>query len=240
MGVSAVIAQGAEGGGHTGTVPTALLVPGVVRAVDGSGMVVLAAGGMRDGAGLAAALAWGAHGIAMGTRFLLTAESQVPDHVKAVYLESALGSTVVTTAIDGAPQRVIRTPFVDRLESSRGPARLVRAGLNAVRFARRSGTSPTSMLRTARQMHDTTELSWAQVAMAANAPMMTRASVVDGDLDAGILPTGQVVGVIDDLPTVAELVGGIVADADAALRRLCSEQPPSGGGGSGDPGPADP
>jgi NAD(P)H-dependent flavin oxidoreductase YrpB (nitropropane dioxygenase family) len=240
MGVSAVIAQGAEGGGHTGTVPTALLVPGVVRAVDGSGMVVLAAGGMRDGAGLAAALAWGAHGIAMGTRFLLTAESQVPDHVKAVYLESALGSTVVTTAIDGAPQRVIRTPFVDRLESSRGPARLVRAGLNAVRFARRSGTSPTSLLRTARQMHDTTELSWAQVAMAANAPMMTRASVVDGDLDAGILPTGQVVGVIDDLPTVAELVGGIVEDADAALRRLCSEQPPSGGGGAGDAGPAAP
>lgn len=222
MGVSAVIAQGAEGGGHTGTVPTALLVPGVVQAVHGSGMVVLAAGGMRDGAGLAAALAWGAHGIAMGTRFLLTAESQVPDHVKAVYLESSLGSTVVTTAIDGAPQRVIRTPFVERLESSRGPGRLVRAGLNAVRFARRSGTSPMAMLRTARQMHDTTELSWAQVAMAANAPMMTRASVVDGDLDAGILPTGQVVGVIDDLPTVAELLGDIVSDADAALRRLCS------------------
>jgi NAD(P)H-dependent flavin oxidoreductase YrpB (nitropropane dioxygenase family) len=231
MGVSAVIAQGAEGGGHTGSVPTALLVPGVVAATEGSGMVVLAAGGLRDGAGLVAALAWGAHGIAMGTRFLLTAESQVPDHVKAVYLESGLGATVVTTAIDGAPQRVIRTPFVERLESSRGPKRLSAATLNAARFARRSGTSLADLLRTARRMHDSSELTWAQVAMAANAPMMTRAAVVDGDLDAGILPTGQVVGAIDDLPTVAELIRGIVGDADAALGRLCA-----GGADPGGPG----
>jgi NAD(P)H-dependent flavin oxidoreductase YrpB (nitropropane dioxygenase family) len=229
MGVSAVIAQGAEGGGHTGSVPTALLVPGVVAAVEGSGMVVLAAGGLRDGAGLAAALAWGAHGIAMGTRFLLTAESQVPEHVKAVYLESGLGATVVTTAIDGAPQRVIRTPFVERLEASRGPKRFGAAALNAARFARRSGTSLADLLRTARRMHDSSELTWAQVAMAANAPMMTKAAVVDGDLDAGILPTGQVVGAIDDLPSVAELMEGIVGDADAALRRLCSGGAAPGG-----------
>jgi NAD(P)H-dependent flavin oxidoreductase YrpB (nitropropane dioxygenase family) len=224
MGVSAVIAQGAEGGGHTGTVPTTLLVPGVVEAVRGSGMVVLAAGGMRDGTGLAAALAWGAHGIAMGTRFLLTAESQVPDHVKAVYLESGLGSTVVTTAIDGAPQRVIRTPLVERLEGSRGPGRLTKAGLNAVRFARRSGIAPLDVLKTARRMHESTELTWSQVAMAANAPMMTRSSMVDGDLEAGILPTGQVVGSIGDLPAVADLLSGIVEDASAAIEALCSSR----------------
>ncbi|MEZ5237897.1 MAG: nitronate monooxygenase [Microthrixaceae bacterium] len=126
MGVDAVIAQGGEGGGHTGSVPTSLLVPGVVEATRGSSLVVLAAGGMHEGSSLVAALAWGAHGIAMGTRFLLTAESQVPDHVKDVYLRSGLNSTVVTSAIDGAPQRVIRTEVIDALESSRGPRRLVR------------------------------------------------------------------------------------------------------------------
>ena len=65
-GVDAVIAQGQEGGGHTGEVPTAVLVPQVTKAVD---IPVFAAGGITDGRGLVAAMAWGAQGIAMGTRF---------------------------------------------------------------------------------------------------------------------------------------------------------------------------
>ena len=81
-GVDAVIAQGGEGGGHTGTVPTSLLTPAVVDAV-GDRVAVVAAGGFFDGRGLVAALAYGAVGIAMGTRFLLTRESRVPDEVKA-------------------------------------------------------------------------------------------------------------------------------------------------------------
>ena len=84
-GVDAVIAQGGEGGGHTGTVPTSLLLPQVVDAV-GHAIPVLGAGGFHDGRGLVAALAWGADGVAMGTRFLLTAESRVPDEIKARYL----------------------------------------------------------------------------------------------------------------------------------------------------------
>src|SRR5215510_926845 len=126
FGVDAVIAQGAEGGGHTGTVPTSLLLPQVVDAV-GHAIPVLGAGGFHDGRGLVAALAWGADGIAMGTRFLLTAESRVPDEVKARYLAAAVNDTVVTTALDGAPQRVIRTPSVDRLERSTPLTQLPRA-----------------------------------------------------------------------------------------------------------------
>ena len=80
-GVDAVIAQGGEGGGHTGTVPTSLLTPAVVDAV-GDRVAVVAAGGFFDGRGLVAALAYGASAIAMGTRFLLTQESRVPDEVK--------------------------------------------------------------------------------------------------------------------------------------------------------------
>ena len=73
------------------------------------------------------------------------------------------------------------------------------------------------------------ELSWSQVVMAANAPMMTKAALVDGRTDVGVLPTGQVVGVIDELPTVAELIGRIVTEADAVLDRLT----PVGGSGTG-------
>jgi len=76
-GVDAVLVQGGEGGGHTGAVPTSLLLPQVIDAV-GSDIPVIAAGGYFDGRGLVAALAYGASGIAMGTRFLLTSDSPVP------------------------------------------------------------------------------------------------------------------------------------------------------------------
>jgi len=220
MGVRAVIAQGGEGGGHTGSVPTSLLLPDVAEAMAGSGMVVLGAGGFHDGKGLVAALAFGADGVAMGTRFLLTQESHVPDHIKAMYLQTPLTGTVVTSAIDGAPQRVIRTPMIDALEKSSAVVRFPRAAANALRFRAQTGVSLGDLVRTGLEMKKEQDLTWAQMALAANAPMMTKASVVDGDAEVGILPTGQVTGVIDEIPTVAQVVDGIVAEADAVLARL--------------------
>jgi NAD(P)H-dependent flavin oxidoreductase YrpB (nitropropane dioxygenase family) len=69
-------------------------------------------------------------------------------------------------------------------------------------------------------MRKSRELTWSQLAMAANAPMLTRASMVDGKLEVGILPTGQVVGAIDALPTVAEVLEDIMQEAAATLTRL--------------------
>lgn len=222
IGVSALIAQGGEGGGHTGSTPTSLLLPAVVDATEGSGVPVLGAGGFFDGRGLVAALAYGAQGVAMGTRFLLTQESHVPDHVKAIYLHTPVTGTVVTTAIDGAPQRVIRTEMIDALEKAPSVVRFPAAARNALRFAKSSGTPLRDLVRTGIEMRKAQELTWAQVALAANAPMMTKAGVVDGEVDAGILPTGQVVGSIEELPTVAEVIGRIVAEAEATLARLAT------------------
>lgn len=216
LGVDAVLCQGAEGGGHTGTIPTSLLLPDVIDAVD---IPVIAAGGFHDGRGLAAALAWGADGVAMGTRFLLTSDSNVPEQVKQIYLGTPVTGTVVSRAIDGAPQRVIRTRMVDDLESSR-LTRLPRAVLNALRFRRLTGTSRRDLLREGLAMKKRQDLTWSQLAMAANAPMLTRATMVDGHPEVGILPTGQCVGVVDDLPSCAELIERIVAEAGAALDRL--------------------
>lgn len=216
-GVDAVIAQGAEGGGHTGTVPTSLLLPQVAEAVD---IPVLGAGGFFDGRGLVAALAYGAAGIAMGTRFLLTRESTVPDDVKAVYLATPVTGTVVTTAIDGYPQRVIRTEVIEHLAGSGRLTALPRALKNALEFRKLTGTSVGDLAREGLAMRKSQDLSLAQLAMAANAPMLTRAALVEGRLDAGILPTGQNVGVIDELPTVAELIARIMEQADATLRHL--------------------
>lgn len=220
IGVQALIAQGGEGGGHTGSTPTTLLLPQVVDAAAGSGVPVLAAGGFFDGRGLVAALAYGADGVAMGTRFLLTQESHVPDHVKSIYVDTPVTGTVVTDAIDGAPQRVIRTEMIEALEKTPGIVRFPRAALNALRFRELTGTPLVQLLRTGWEMKQAQDLTWAQVALAANAPMMTKAGVVDGRPEVGILPTGQVVGAIDELPTVAELLERIEVEARAALARL--------------------
>jgi len=220
MGVKAVIAQGGEGGGHTGSVPTSLLLPDVAAAMEGSGMVVLGAGGFHDGKGLVAALALGADGVAMGTRFLLTQESHVPDHIKAMYVQTPLTGTVVTSAIDGAPQRVIRTPMIDSLEKSSAVVRFPKAAANALKFRAQTGVSLGDLVKTGLEMKKDQDLTWAQMALAANAPMMTKASVVDGDAEVGILPTGQVTGVIDEIPTVAQVIEQIVTEADRVLARL--------------------
>jgi NAD(P)H-dependent flavin oxidoreductase YrpB (nitropropane dioxygenase family) len=219
FGVDAVIAQGGEGGGHTGTVPTSLLLPQVVDAV-GHALPVLGAGGFHDGRGLVAALAWGADGIAMGTRFLLTAESRVPDDVKARYLAAGVTDTVVTTVLDGAPQRVIRTPVVDRLARASALTRLPRALRSALAFRKLTGTPLPDLVREGVDMKRHQALSWSQVAMAANAPMLIKHALVDGRLDAGVLPTGQVTGVIGELPTVADLLARIESEALATLDRL--------------------
>lgn len=226
MGVDAVIAQGHEGGGHTGAIPTSLLLPAVAAHLD---VPVLGAGGFHDGRGLVAALAWGASGVAMGTRFLLTKESTVPDHIKERYLAAALTDTVVTRAIDGAPQRVIRTRLVDRLERGAGPAALARAVSNALRLRKLTDTSFTQLVREGLAMKRDSELTWPQVAMAANAPMLTRAAMVDGRLESGILPTGQVVGIIGRVPTVAEVIDEIVSSAVTTLSSLAARVSPSSG-----------
>jgi len=216
-GAHAVIVQGGEGGGHTGSVPTSLLLPQVVDAVD---IPVIAAGGFFDGRGLVAALAYGAAGIAMGTRFLLTSDSPVSEAVKRVYLDKTVLDTVVTTGVDGVPHRVLRTPFIDRLERSGRVRGLARAVRNAAAFRRLSGLSWPAMLREGQAARHGRELSWSQMLMAANTPVLLRAAMVQGRSDLGVMSAGQVVGLIDDLPSCAELIDRIVAEASETLDRL--------------------
>ena len=156
LGADIIIAQGGEGGGHTGSTPTSLLAASCADAVD---VPVVAAGGFRDGRGLVAALAFGAEGVAMGTRFLMTSESPLP------------------------PQSF----------------ELLRSGL---------------------AMRKNQGLSLWQTIMAANAPILARVGVADGDPVNGYLASGTVAGVIDDRPTCDELVRRIVEEAEQTLKRL--------------------
>ena len=212
-GADAVIVQGGEGGGHTGPVPTTLLLPSVLDALDGTGIPVVAAGGFFDGRGLAAALSYGAAGVAMGTRFLLTSDSTVPEAVKQRYLQAGLDGTVVSTRVDGMPHRVLRTGLVEKLESGSPVRGFTAAVINAAKFKKMSGMSWSSMVRDGLAMRHGKDMTWSQVLMAANTPMLLKAGLVDGSTDAGVLASGQVTGIIEDLPSCAQLIDSIVSEA---------------------------
>jgi len=216
-GISAVIATGGEGGGHTGSVPTSLLIPQIVDAV---GIPVIAAGGYFDGRGLVSALAYGAAGIAMGTRFLLTSDSPVADAVKQIYLASDVTGTVVTTKVDGVPHRVLRTPLVARLDQAGRLSGLIRSARAANAFRSVSGLSWRELLSEGRAMRRDAGLSWAQVLMAANTPMLLKAAMVDGRADLGLMSSGQVAGLITDLPSCADLIESVMTEARDRIHDL--------------------
>ncbi|WP_447042285.1 NAD(P)H-dependent flavin oxidoreductase [Streptomyces sp. DSM 118878] len=226
-GADAVIVQGGEGGGHTGEVATTVLLPQVVDAVD---IPVVAAGGFRDGRGLVAALAFGAAGVAMGTRFLLTSDSTVPAAVKARYLAASVRDVTVTTRVDGLPHRMLRTELVAALERSGRAASLARAVRHAAAFRRVSGLSWSRMARDGLAMRHGRELTWSQVLLAANTPMMLRSAMVDGRPDLGIMASGQVAGTIDDVPSCAELLERLMREANEVLGRLGKGGGAEGGG----------
>jgi NAD(P)H-dependent flavin oxidoreductase YrpB (nitropropane dioxygenase family) len=223
-GADAVMIQGGEGGGHTGPVPTTLLLPTVLDSLGGvgSGIPVIAAGGFFDGRGLAAALSYGAAGIGMGTRFLLTRDSAVPDAVKQLYLSHDLTGTVVTTKVDGMPHRMLRTRLVEEIEETSAIKRLAPTVRRTLEFKRDSGMSWAGLLKDGREMRRTQGRSMAQLALAANTPTMLKAGLVEGDTSAGVLASGQVVGVLDDLPSCEELIDRVVSRAVDELRRTAS------------------
>ena len=214
-GVDALIAQGQRVVTPDRSRP--VLLPDVIDAVD---LPVLAAGGYRCGRGLVAAMSFGAAGIAMGTRFLLSQESPVPQQVKARYLEAQVTDTTVSTRIDGHPQRVITTPFVHRLEGRGALGRLFLALRSGLAFRRVTGVGLFGLLSAGLTMRRRQGLSLAQAISAANAPMLTQQTMVDGQLNAGILPTGQVTGLIEHTPPAREIIERIMSEADETLNRL--------------------
>lgn len=115
-GCDIVVAQGTEAGGHTGQVATFPLVPQVVDAV-GDRVPVLAAGGIFDGRGLAAALALGADGVWVGTRFIATEEARATPGYKEALLRAREDSTVITRAYSGKTMRVLKNKYTEWWES---------------------------------------------------------------------------------------------------------------------------
>jgi NAD(P)H-dependent flavin oxidoreductase YrpB (nitropropane dioxygenase family) len=119
-GVDLIVAQGYEAGGHVGKVGSFVLIPEVVKAV--APLPVLAAGGIVDGRGVAAALALGAQGAWVGTAFLLSEESRIFDSHKEAIVKARTEEFVVTRAYTGKTARDVRNAVIERWERSGLPA----------------------------------------------------------------------------------------------------------------------
>ncbi len=223
LGADIVTVQGGEGGGHTGAVPTTILLPQVLDAVK---VPVVAAGGFSDGRGLAAALAFGAAGIAMGTRFLMTTDSPVPRPTLERYLKTKDPTLIkVSTAVDGLPQRFIENEELKRLEEMSLPARLAMSMKYARHWGREAGLGPIGMAKLGLKVMSGDEGGFRTTVMAANLPTLVQRGVVAGDPVNGLLPSGQVAARIDKLESCAELVGGIVEQAQARIAALAALAP---------------
>jgi NAD(P)H-dependent flavin oxidoreductase YrpB (nitropropane dioxygenase family) len=214
LGCDMITVQGGEGGGHTGSVATTVLLPQVLDAVD---VPVVAAGGFGDGRGLAAALAYGACGIAMGTRFMMTRDSPVPPAPKAAYTKARTDDILVTTKIDGIPQRMIVNAMLKRIEHSGALAKWKRGIDAGLAMKKQTGASWGDLIKSARGMTAHGDMSLPDAMMAAAAPMLLQRAVVDGDVEGGLMATGLVAGRLTDLPSCAELLSQIEADARARI-----------------------
>jgi len=214
-GSDAVIATGHEAAAHGDAVTTFCLIPSLADALK---IPVIAAGGIADGRGLAAALALGAEGVAMGSRFMTTRESPLHARFKDLSREKGVTDTLFSTRFDGIPCRVMNTDAA---------ARAIRRGLNL----------PAAFVNSreiASQLHvpyfklflGVLASGWKnarQMAYMANAFKAIRVATEDGDLERGVLPVGQSTGLIRDEPSVAEVIERMVSDARKVRERLAAQ-----------------
>ncbi|MBP6105017.1 MAG: nitronate monooxygenase [Steroidobacteraceae bacterium] len=211
MGANVITIQGAEGGGHTGSVPTTVLLPQVVDAVQ---VPVVAAGGFYDGRGLLAALAYGAQGIAMGTRFLMTSDNRVPAATLERYLETRDAEKIqVSYLVDGMPQRMIPNEYLAMLERASPLRRLQIALRLALQYKAQTGMTSVHALKVAWHGLREDASSVAQTVMAANAPMLLQRSMVEGKPAEGVMSAGQVAALIDRLQSCQQVIDGIIRQA---------------------------
>jgi enoyl-[acyl-carrier protein] reductase II len=211
-GTDALIVTGNEAAAHGGDVTSLVLIPSIVDSVK---IPVIAAGGFCDGRGLAAALALGADGIAMGTRFMTTQESPLHKDFKKLSIEREAYDTIYSERFDGLPCRVLKTPAAER--AIKKGLSLPRAILNSRDIAR------NLQIPYLKLFFGVLSSGWEKtkaLAHMANAFKAMQLATEDGDNQKGVLPAGQVTGLIKDVPNVAQVIEQMVAEAEAVQKKM--------------------
>lgn len=217
-GANIVVVQGWEGGGHTGGVASLILIPMVVSQVK---IPVIAAGGFCDGQGLAVALAMGAEGVYMGTRFAATKESPLNETAKQRLLQLNPEDIKVTTHITGHTCRMINNKLVKRAEHPLSIFLLpFQALVGAIETAREIKVSLRQLYASSSSWRKAYDASFKDMMYAARTLSTLKRGVVMGDVEMGMVPMGQVAGRIKDIPTCQEVIEQIMREAEATLEKM--------------------
>ncbi|MBN1614599.1 MAG: nitronate monooxygenase [Deltaproteobacteria bacterium] len=217
LGCDAVVITGHEAAAHGANATSLILIPIVASALK---IPIIAAGGFHDGRGLAAALALGADGISMGTRFMLTQESVLHDNFKKLCLEATEQDTLYDTVFDGMPGRALKSKASEIMQKRGFPAvEAVKAAMKLRGILQLSYSQFVKM--SIDMMTDKEEASppWVLARQAAGTVRHLK-GIYDGDVEEGILFAGQAIGGICDMPSCKELMERIIAEAEQTFASL--------------------
>jgi enoyl-[acyl-carrier protein] reductase II len=212
-GCDAVIAAGYESAGHAGAITTFALIPRLAEIID---IPIIAAGGIANGAGIIAALALGAGGVSMGTRFWTTVEGPMRPAWKNKAVELDANDTVISDRFDGVPNRMMGTPGAYEVVNSR-MLNLFGVFVHSFEIARELNIPWIKLVQ------QTLRLGPRQVGIMMRMSHMLKAqtaTMTGDDINVGYTASGMSVGLIHDIPTVAELMDRLVAELEETQRRL--------------------
>jgi enoyl-[acyl-carrier protein] reductase II len=212
-GCDAVIAAGYEAAGHAGSVTTFTLVPRLAEVLK---IPVIAAGGVATGRQIAAALALGAGGVSMGTRFWTTQEGPMHDNWKKKAVELDVEGTIISDRFDGIPCRQMRTVAAERMATKKM--------LNLWEVFMHSFTIAKELKQPwLKMMLNTLSLGPKQIDSMMRMSQMLKMhtiTITTGDLETGMTASGMSVGLVHDVPTIAELLERLFAEIKEAQGSL--------------------
>ncbi len=207
-GADGLVVTGHEAAAHGAEVGTLVLIPAIARQ---SKLPIIAAGGFSDGHGLAAALVLGAEGISMGTRFMLTQECQMHQKAKELSLRATVEDTICSEKIDGLPGRWLKNPAAVKM--AEGRPSFFQALSSGLRIKGMTDISLFKLFLGGLKQRGVQDLARQAVSLKG-----LRAAIDNGDLETGVLPVSQAIGLMKNIPTCKEVIERTVAEAQELLR----------------------
>jgi enoyl-[acyl-carrier protein] reductase II len=215
-GADGLVVTGHEAAAHGADTGSLVLVPLIARQTK---LPIIAAGGFCDGRGLAAALVLGADGISMGTRLMLTQECAMHENAKELCLKATVDDTICSEKIDGLPGRWLKTPAAIKL--AEGRPSLLQAFSSALQMKRMIDVPFFKLLLGGLKQRGVQDLARQALSLKG-----LKAAIDNGDLETGVLPMSQAIGLIKDIPTCKEVIERTVAEAqewvEAAGKKVIS------------------
>jgi len=209
-GADGLVVTGHEAAAHGADAGTLILIPLIARQTK---LPIIAAGGFCDGKGLAAALVLGADGISMGTRFMLTQECTMHEKAKELSLKATVEDTICSEKIDGLPGRWLKTPAAMKLAG--GKPSFLHALSSALQIKRMIDVPFFKLFLGGLKQRGVQNLARQALSLSG-----LKIAIENGDLETGVLPMSQAIGLIKDIPTCKEVIERTVAEAQELVEAV--------------------